>query len=233
MALSLPDMPAISGSCDSYDLISRANFRTPAREGLGRTEAPAHRRARRSGALPTFAVAAEAVGFDHVLLDLGSHRQEELQHLPHVVTGVVPRLLHALRVLGRTEGLDHLCQHRCGKQVHTQLPHNAKQRSQGTEPPAAPTYPWPAPRSAAPPGPARTPPWGAGGRRPLYSPEHELAPTLIQLMRGPALLCHFTTGGGFPHSGKPSGQILKELKSLQHIPPSAAPHRSRPAPRRG
>lgn len=48
---------------------------------------------------PTFPIITEAVGFDHILLDLGSHRQQELQHLAHVIAGIVPGLLHALGIL--------------------------------------------------------------------------------------------------------------------------------------
>lgn len=62
---------------------------------------------------PTFPVAAEAIGLDNLLLDLRGHGQHELQHLAHVVAGVVPSLVHAHGVLRGRERLDYLGQDHC------------------------------------------------------------------------------------------------------------------------
>lgn len=161
---------------------------------------------------PTFAVAAEPVGLDHVLLDLGSHGQQELQHLAHVVAGVVPSLLHALRVLGRPERLDHLRQHGCGTRALSRTPASRMQRrGRGPPPPARPghgtarTHPSPAPRSApAAPGAARRPPLGAAGRPRLrpHTDQHRLQPSPARArLRLPTPFCHCTAcGSGFPRA---------------------------------
>lgn len=141
------------------------------------------------GEQPTFAVAGEPVGLDHVLLDLGGHGQEELQHLAHVIAGVVPSLLHALRVLGRPERLDHLRQHGCGTRALSRPPASRIQlRDMGTTRASRPgdgtsrTHPWPVRRSApAVPRAVRRPPWSAVGR-----PRHRPGPTAADGHHSPA-----------------------------------------------
>lgn len=201
------------------------------------------------GEQPTFAVAGEPVGLDHVLLDLGGHGQEELQHLAHVIAGIVPSLLHALRVLGRPERLDHLRQHGCGTRALSRPPASRIQlRDMGTTRASRPgdgtsrTHPWPVRRSApAVPRAARRPPWSAAGRpRPRPGPtaaDGHRSPARAERACAspplPALHLHRTVGAASRESGKPAGQILKELKSLPGYRAVRSPHLSPPTPRSG
>lgn len=78
---------------------------------------------------PTFPVAAEAISFDNLLLDLCGHGQHELQHLAHVVARIVSSLIHAHGVLRSRKRLDHLRQD-----------HYAQDASQGGVPGWAPGH---------------------------------------------------------------------------------------------
>lgn len=61
----------------------------------------------------TLSFVVEAVGFDNLLLNLGGHREHQLQHLAHVVAGTFSSLLHPCSVFWYREGLDHLTQYHC------------------------------------------------------------------------------------------------------------------------
>lgn len=59
----------------------------------------------------TLSFVVEAVGFDNLLLDLGCHREHQLQHLSHVIAGTFSSLLHPCSIFWYWEGLDHLTQY--------------------------------------------------------------------------------------------------------------------------
>lgn len=88
---------------------------------------------------PTFPVAAEAIGFDNLLLNLRGHGQHELQHLAHVIARVVPGLVHPHGVLRGRKRLDHLGQDHCESgRPRVGSPSTAGGKEAGNEPTESP-----------------------------------------------------------------------------------------------
>lgn len=67
----------------------------------------------------TFSLIIESIGFNHLLLNLGGHREHKLQHLAHVVAGTLSSLLHPCSIFWYRESLDHLTQYHCKNQQNT------------------------------------------------------------------------------------------------------------------
>ena len=61
----------------------------------------------------TLSLVVEAIGFDNLLLNLCGYWKDKLQHLPHVIAGTLPGLLHPCNVFRYREGLDDLTKHHC------------------------------------------------------------------------------------------------------------------------
>lgn len=126
---SLTDMAAISGSWVSYIFTNLANFRTPKKWRKITSVCLSYQHLVRETFLPllalhkfilkmtalslmlTLSFVVEAVGFDNLLLNLGCHREHQLQHLSHVIAGTFSSLLHPCSIFWYWEGLDHLTQY--------------------------------------------------------------------------------------------------------------------------
>lgn len=82
---------------------------------------------------PTFPVAAEAIGFNNLLLDLCGYGQHELQHLAHIVARIVSSLVHTHGVLWGRERLDHLRQDHCETEASQRGPRRTAGEPRGGE----------------------------------------------------------------------------------------------------